>query len=161
MQSRKLTRAILIIYLIGLIWIILFKFQFTLEGIRSFNMRNVNLVPFAGTGDSDELINNVLIFVPYGLLSCMLWRDRNFFLKLAPIFFTSLVFEVLQYVFWIGISDITDLLGNTLGGLIGMTLFYIFSFILKDKVYKALNVISLIAALFILIFITILTLTNL
>lgn len=38
-------------------------------------------------------------------------------------FSVTLLYEVVQYIFAIGASDITDLLGNTLGGVIGIALF--------------------------------------
>jgi len=34
-----------------------------------------------------------------------------------------LLFEIIQYVYSIGASDITDLITNTIGGLCGMVLF--------------------------------------
>ena len=57
-----------------------------------------------------------------------------FLKKFIPIFLTSLFFETVQFVFAIGASDITDLLANTLGGVIGMGVFFILSKIFKAKV---------------------------
>lgn len=39
------------------------------------------------------------------------------------IIFVSLTFETVQWIFSIGVSDITDLIGNTLGSGVGAVLF--------------------------------------
>lgn len=66
--------------------------------------------------------------------------------KAAPSFFTSLTLEVLQFVLAVGASDITDLLGNTAGGILGVGIFYIFSKICKERAEFVLNVIALAGA---------------
>ena len=76
-----------------------------------------------GTANYGEVVENLLAFVPFGLLIAMLEPQRSFAAKLAPIAGTSLAFEVLQFVFAAGASDITDLLSNTLGGAIGLGLY--------------------------------------
>lgn len=88
--------------------------------------RSINLVPFGASviinGEIHylEIIVNVLTFLPYGIFVCM-FGDRKSFLKmLAPIFFTSLLYEAIQYIWALGASDITDLITNTLGGVIGI-----------------------------------------
>ena len=60
----------------------------------------------------------------------------------------------------IGASDITDLLANTLGGVIGMGVFFILSKIFKAKVNKVVNIFSLIGAIILVIFICLLLLLN-
>ncbi|MBP5330247.1 MAG: VanZ family protein, partial [Lachnospiraceae bacterium] len=39
--------------------------------------------------------------------------------------FTSIIFEMLQYIFTLGTSDVADVATNTLGGLIGFLLAYL------------------------------------
>ncbi len=89
-----------------------------------------------------EIILNILIFVPYGVYVSMLKDQWGFPKKVAPAFGTSLAFEALQYVFGIGATDITDLLGNTLGGAAGIMLFWLLSKLLKENAVKAVNVIA-------------------
>ena len=43
--------------------------------------------------------------------------------RLAIIFTFSLAVEVIQYVFAIGVTDITDVITNTSGGLLGLMLY--------------------------------------
>ena len=122
--TRKLTAALSLFYLAVLVWIILFKMEFSPRMLD--RARAINLVPFAqstypdGRLNRSELVNNVLIFVPLGLYLTMLWRKSPVWLRIGAAFCVSLLFELLQFVFAIGVSDITDLLGNTAGGAIGV-----------------------------------------
>jgi glycopeptide antibiotics resistance protein len=59
----------------------------------------------------------------------------------------SLLFELIQYIFTIGGSDITDLISNTLGGVIGIGFYIVFSRILKEKTNKILNILALIGTI--------------
>jgi Glycopeptide antibiotics resistance protein len=156
MQSKKLTQGLFVIYLLALTWIILFKLQFSFENLD--HIRNINLIPFGGSVivngviDFDEIINNAVAFIPFGVFMCMLQREKSFFQRIAPIFLASLFFETVQFIFAIGASDITDLITNTFGGVIGIGIFFIFSKIFKEKVYKVINIVSLIAAVVITLF---------
>ncbi len=157
MNSRKLTIGLFLLYLLALTWIILFKLQFSVEGLN--HLRNINLIPFAGSAIHNgkiaisEIINNILAFIPYGIFVCMLMERKNFIIKVIPIFLTSLAFELLQLVFAIGAADITDLIGNTAGGMIGIGIFFVFSKIFKEKVFKVINIISFIAAILLILFV--------
>ena len=76
--ANKLTNAFFIIYLIVLFWILLFKLgvQFSYMGKRS-----VNLIPFSeplisnGRTDVGEIILNVVIFVPLGIMQEFYLKD--------------------------------------------------------------------------------------
>lgn len=150
MESKKMTKILFAIYFFVLVWIILFKMQmpFTQFGIR----RSINLIPFAGSVIVDgkiyvqEIVDNILIFVPFGVFVCMIRKDQSWLQRLAPGFLTSLTLEILQYILGIGATDITDLLGNTAGTLLGMGVFAVFRRICRDKVYLVLNVLSLVGA---------------
>jgi len=163
-SQRKVTIVLFIIYLLVLTWIILFKFSFSLQDIST--LRSVNLIPLAGTAvrnnqlDYAELLSNVLIFVPFGLYISMLKPTWGFFAKIIPIAGVSLLFEVLQYVLAIGATDITDLLGNTLGGILGIILYLMFSKLLKNKVITVLNIITAIGTIGIVAFLAWLMLAN-
>ena len=45
----------------------------------------------------------------------------------------SAVVEVLQYIFAVGSADIDDVILNTVGGLIGVSLFRVMELLLKDQ----------------------------
>lgn len=150
MDSKKITISLFSFYFIMLVWIILFKMQLSFAVVGSG--RSINLVPFAGSVIVNErigiweIVDNVLIFIPLGVFSSMLGRTKSWIGRLAPSFFTSLVLEALQFVLAAGATDITDLLTNTLGGLIGIGIFYLFAKWCKDNVYKVLNGIALVGA---------------
>ena len=55
------------------------------------------------------------------------------------IFMVSFVYEFTQFVIAIGASDITDLIGNTLGGVLGIGLFYIIQKLFKQKSISVVN----------------------
>lgn len=158
-KQHKMTTLLLILYLIILAWIILFKMQFSVEALYQFTgFRSVNLVPFEGTAvydgilDIGEITYNVLIFIPFGIYISMLKPNWHFLQKILPIAGVSLLFEVLQYIFVIGSSDITDFLGNTLGGIIGIGVYLFFRKIFKSKAMKALNILAILGTLAIFIF---------
>lgn len=127
-HQNLITKILFVVYLILLAWIILMKTEFSFDQI--YRMRSTNFVPFEGTAvynnrlDYQEIYLNVLVFFPFGIYLSMLKPDWSFIQKFIPIFLVRLSFESLQYIFAIGVTDITDLLGNTLGGIIGI-LFYL------------------------------------
>lgn len=151
MESKKVTKCLLAVYLLALIWIVIFKLQFSFDHLP--HIRNVNLIPFGdstiinGTIDFDEIIANLIAFIPFGILIGMLFEGKSFIKKVSPIFFTSLFLETIQFVFSIGASDITDLLMNTVGGILGIVLFLALSKILKNKTIKILNILCLVGAI--------------
>lgn len=164
MQSKKLAKVLLAVYLLVLTWIIVFKLQFNYGNLD--HLRGINLIPFKGSVivngviSFGEIYNNIFAFIPFGILVCASSEKKSLLKKIAPIFFTSLVFEIVQFVFAIGASDITDLIANTFGGIIGIGIFYIFSKIFKEKVYVVINIISLVAAFFMSMFIGLILLSN-
>ena len=63
--------------------------------------------------------------------------------KISIAFFISFGIEVLQFILAIGATDITDLIANTIGGVIGVGIFYLFNKIFKNK---AINILTLLAS---------------
>jgi glycopeptide antibiotics resistance protein len=107
-------------YLFILLWLVLFKFSYEpFAVINTLQMRSINLVPFARTRNS-EIISNLLAFIPFGVMLGVNFRQAAFRYKIGVIFAFSLAAEIIQYVLAIGVSDITDIMMNTLGGLIGL-----------------------------------------
>ena len=106
-----------VIYMVLLVWIIVFKLQFSISELDI--VRSINLVPFYYGNEIGvrfhlkEILENVSIFAPLGIYLCMLKHEPKFPIKLIFILGTSFALEVLQYIFAIGRSDITDLLTNT------------------------------------------------
>lgn len=166
MKSKKITYVLLFIYLFFLTWIILFKMQFDISILINMNFRNINLIPFAGSiiindkVNISEIVLNVLAFVPFGIYISMIKENWSTFKKIIPVFILSFVYETMQYIFAIGASDITDLIGNTLGGVIGIIIFALCSKVFKDKNYKILNILALSGTIIAVVFIGIIIIVN-
>lgn len=144
------------VYLSFLIWIILCKMQFSFSSLPHF--RGLNLIPFAGSLVRNnqliynEIILNVIIFIPFGLYLSILKLNWSFEKEIFTIAAVSLSFEIIQYIFAIGGADVTDLIGNTVGGIAGIGMYIMSSKIFKEKTTKILSVIALSGTIFIILF---------
>ena len=125
-KARRWMAILFIIYLLYLIWAIMFKFSFSYADIPS-KRQAVNLRLFFNPGDYfapviiREKILNILIFIPFGTYLYML-GSRKMITNVCLILLTSILFEVIQYAFALGTSDIADVMTNTVGGLAGLVL---------------------------------------
>ena len=54
----------------------------------------------------------------------------------------SVTIEVLQYIMWIGVTDITDVIGNTIGGIIGIVIYQLIACNAKDSTTKIVNMLG-------------------
>ncbi len=73
------------------------------------------------------VIENILLFLPYGFLLGMLCKGKSCFCKSAAIgFLTSLGIECLQYISSRGVFQTDDLITNTIGAVLGYLVFYVF-----------------------------------
>lgn len=164
MNSKKATLGLLVFYLAALAWIILFKLQFSFKELS--HIRNINLIPFKesvivnGKLDFDEIIQNVLAFIPLGVFIHVIWEEKPVIFRIIPIILTSLILEIIQFIFAIGATDITDIITNSSGGIIGIAIAFAMSKILKNNWKKCINIISLICAILLTLFIAVLLLAN-
>ncbi len=115
-------------YIILLFWVVIFKTGVSLPPVRA--SRTLNLIPFYNGGAEIarlpifDSIANIVVLIPFGI-----YLKKFHIGNIASIlcgFFTSLFFEATQYVFAIGVSDITDLMTNTAGTALGV-LIYLFA----------------------------------
>ncbi|EHL16400.1 hypothetical protein HMPREF9629_01240 [Peptoanaerobacter stomatis] len=164
MKSKKITLILMIFYLIALIWVIIFKLEFSIKELPQ--IRNINLIPFNqpsivnGKADISEIVLNVLAFIPYGLFIHILMDEKSILKKLFIIFATSFIFELIQYIFAIGASDITDIISNTSGGIIGVVVSMFMEKLLRENWIKFINIVSTICAIILTAIIVILLLAN-
>ena len=160
-STNKLTIVLFIIYLIALIWILLFKL-----GVRFSYManRSVNLIPFSrGNNDVSEIVLNVMIFVPLGIYAGILFKRWIFGNNLFFFFLISLIVEGLQFILRVGAFDITDIITNTVGGLIGLLIFKAIEKVFKNsvKAQKFINIIAAIGTALMILFLLLLKTNNL
>ncbi|MGP1411039.1 MAG: VanZ family protein [Peptoanaerobacter stomatis] len=164
MKSKKITLILMIFYLIALIWVIIFKLEFSIKELPQ--IRNINLIPFNqpaivnGKADISEIILNLLAFIPYGLFIHILMDEKSILKKLFIIFATSFIFELIQYIFAIGASDITDIISNTSGGIIGIVFSMFMEKLLRENWIKYINIVSTICAIILTAMCVILLLAN-
>jgi glycopeptide antibiotics resistance protein len=117
-------RILLALYLLILLWLVLFKFSFDLLAVLDHQARSLNLIPFAGLSQgARETIDNLIVFIPFGLLLSANFKRITVWRKLMYIFIFSSAVETIQFVFALGVTDITDIITNTLGGLLGLMLY--------------------------------------
>ena len=165
-STNKLTIVLFVIYLIVLFWILLFKL-----GVRFSYMANrkVNLIPFRellisnGKSDFGEIIMNVIIFIPLGIYAAILFKRWAVAKNVFLFFLTSLMVETLQFTFRLGAFDVTDIITNTLGGIIGLMTFKIIEKLFKNsmKAQKLINVIAATGTILMLLFLLLLKTNNL
>lgn len=154
---QKLTIALFALYILALVWIIVFKLQFSIGSLQQ--IRAINFIPFYDKNIKDakvyihDMVYNMLVFIPFGIYICILRRDRPFIRKIAPIFLSSFAFELIQYVFGIGATDINDLILNTLGGILGIGVFHVLEKIFKDKSQRIVNISAIAATVLMLVFV--------
>jgi glycopeptide antibiotics resistance protein len=146
-MEKSFAKILMVLYLIILIWLVLFKLNFNILAVFNEPHRNLNLIPFAapkmvnGSISYSEMIWNSLFFLPFGLLMSVNFKKVSFLSKLIVIVFFSLSAELIQYVFAIGATDITDVITNTFGGFLGLILYAV-----SNKFIKTENLDKLILA---------------
>lgn len=138
-MTKLFSRALLVLYLLFLAWLVLFKLTFNFSTLLTYHHRSLNLVPFAapsivnGKINYGEMIGNCLFFIPFGVLLNVNFKKVSFLRKLSSVFLFSLAAETIQYIFAIGASDITDVITNTLGGFLGLEFYSLSNKYIRDK----------------------------
>lgn len=145
-RRNTLTLVLFIIYLLALTWLISFKLQFSIPDMTG--ERVINLIPLLGSRNAngfirfDEIEVNILAFIPLGIYLCMLRAKWSFVNRVLVMGCLSFAFEALQFIFAIGRADITDVLSNTLGGIIGIGLYVLLSKLLKGRTNTIVNALA-------------------
>lgn len=171
LSSRRLTWGLFVVYFLILSWLILGKMQPNWDWLLCLfdgrpGLRSLNLIPFAapriinGQPDYTEVWQNLLAFLPFGLYMGLLLPKHHLLLRLLPAFLTSLLFELLQLFSGIGAADVTDLLSNTVGALLGLIAIAVFNRILKTRTLPVANLLAALCTLLLLALIAALILAN-
>ena len=138
-MRKILLRGLLASYIVILIWLVLFKFSHHISKVLNYHHRSLNLIPFAapsivnGRINYWELIYNCVFFIPFGMLLNVNFKKVGFLPKLAFIMVFSISAELIQYIFAIGATDITDVITNTVGGFLGLKLYDLSSKYINNK----------------------------
>ena len=149
-KSNCFVTILFLIYLALLVWIILFKLQFSISDLDK--IRSINCIPFhydkeiGAAFHLTKVLENVLIFVPMGIYLQMLMPKVKLYAKIMMIAGTSFLLETTQYVLAIGRSDITDVLTNTVGGLLGLIVYLMVARLIGNRI-KANRLFSILAGI--------------
>ena len=167
-KINKLTKVLFVIYLIAVFWIIVFKFNLPFSELGY--MRSINLIPFNGSLtivnsriDFREIIMNVAIFMPLGIYSGVLFKKWTIGKKIFLFFLISLICEIFQFALGVGASDITDVINNTIGGIIGLVIYIGIEKISGNsiKAQKFINIIATIGTILMISLLSVLVIYNL
>lgn len=142
MKSKKrnpLTVTLFVIYTLLLIAVILFKLPF--RGELSDGVRAVNLIPFSTMRD---FFPNTLIFIPFGIYIAALSPKSSLAKKVLSAAGLSLAFELAQFLFAIGRTNIIDIISNTLGAFVGIVLYTLLRYAFRSNTIRVLNSAALI-----------------
>jgi len=132
-MTMALSRALFVAYLVILLWLVLFKFSYEpFAVIRDFQTRSLNLIPFTSANRS-EMIANIMAFIPFGVMLGVNLKQISFIYKMLLIFAFSLAVEIVQFILAIGVTDVTDIIMNTLGGFMGLALYLLVGRQANDK----------------------------
>ncbi|WP_415348262.1 VanZ family protein, partial [Clostridium perfringens] len=93
-----------------------------------------------------DVIGNVILFIPLGIYASMFLKKLKWYENTVIIALISLAFEVNQYIFAIGASDITDIITNTVGGSIGIGIYLIIKKIFREDM-KVKSLVSICSTL--------------
>ena len=144
-RDLLLINTIMYIYLSFVLYFTLMPIITSLPFIFNHPYTPMNLVPFIdvtfGRGDFARQIGlNIIMTIPFGFLMPLVKKGNTSLLKIVfYTFLLSLGIELLQpLINGTRSSDITDLITNVLGGIIGYIIFLIF----KPLTTKILNYIK-------------------
>ena len=145
-DKKKIIRAFAL-YIILVIWIVLFRLNIP-EYCGKY--RGIVLVPF-----SDEyfyvsqfakyvcIIGNVMLFIGVGIYSCLFFKEEKTIKRISFSFIVALLFslflEITQYICMIGTSSTTDLIHNSIGALVGITIYEVLKKYVSNKAINSIN----------------------
>jgi len=152
-KGKYIARILLLIYLLLLVRLIILKYPIpVLRGIMDewelsnakAGVATANLTLFKTIrmyiryydrlNGFDNLIGNVLVFMPLGVLIPLAFPGTDcFWMILLHSFWLSLCIELFQLVSHFGAFDVDDILLNTLGGILGFCLFLFVRFLYRKR----------------------------
>lgn len=122
-QKKSLLFVLFALYILILFRITVFRSDFLTHGLFSGSILWVPFVELYRILRNDFFVffylfvGNIIWFIPFGFLLPGLWNTGK-----KAILYTlllSLVIELLQFVFGTGVTEVEDLILNTLGGAMG------------------------------------------
>lgn len=82
-----------------------------------------------------QIVLNIVMLIPFGIIFPMIDKKNNFVKTIKWSFITSLVIEMLQTLISVRSSDITDLITNVFGAIVGYLIYLTFKPVI-NKIFK-------------------------
>lgn len=143
-KSRLLLKTVMYVYIVMVLFVTLMPFKIPLGVSNNLFMDTANFTPFRDLilnyrGAEREILLNIVMMMPFGFLYPIITK-RGIVRTVTFTFLFSLIIECYQLLgVWWGINsrsfDITDIITNTFGGLIGFVIFVLFKRVIKSR-YK-------------------------
>ena len=163
--KTNIPKILFLLYLFLLIWIILFKTSFSIyDFVNLSKIRKINLIPFyystKVTFHLREVIANILIFIPLGIYLKILGKSNKKVILYG--FSFSILLELIQFIFKLGVTDITDVITNLSGTTLGVIAYILLNKIFKneEKIKKILNILASIVTILFILLIIVLIIVN-
>lgn len=168
MINKKKLMCVYIFYCILLSWVILFRLNIA-EFCGKYN--GICYIPFEDKYNYTSSlakficeIGNVISFIPAGIYLSLFFKENQIINRVLKsicfIIILSLFFEVVQYILVIGFSSTTDLIHNTIGGLIGIVIYEVFRRYVSNEKINLINKVTLYFIIPLSVFAVISTLIN-
>lgn len=135
--AHFLVPVMFLLYLAALVWVIVFKANRDL--LIYGGEPEYRQVSFALYFNGRETLLNIAAFVPAGLFLMLMSRRESIVPAGIGCFAISLAFEAVQYILMVGTSDLTDLITNTLGGIVGIAAFILCKRLWHDRTRNILS----------------------
>lgn len=143
-RAKLLLNTLMYIYVSFVLFFTLMPVLTSLPHLLDHGYATMNMTPFSdvvqGHGDfARQVLLNVVMMIPFGFLLPLVREKTGFFRAAAYTFLFSLGIELLQPLLnAVRSSDITDLITNTCGGMVGYAL-YSLSLPLITKMLRAIE----------------------
>ena len=144
-KRELIIKTLMYFYTVMVLFVTLMPFTIPFSGTNKMFMETANFIPFRDVrshydGAIRESILNSIMMIPFGFLYPII-KKKGLIITVISTFLFSLLIESYQLlsVWWDGLEtrifDVTDLITNTLGGLLGYLIFYL----LKMNVVKTIE----------------------
>lgn len=144
-KKHLILNSMIYVYIVMVLFVTLMPFTLPFGGTNNLFMETANFIPFRDlmanySGAARELLLNVIMMMPFGFLY-PISKKKGVLRTVALTFLFSLIIESSQLLsaWWGGLHsrtfDVTDLITNTFGGLLG----YLIFLVLRPAVQKILK----------------------
>lgn len=136
--KRILLNSVFYFYIVAVLTVTVMPVIENIKYIGTFEYRYMRLVPFddyncGRVAAFKQLVLNTLMFIPFGFLLPLVKKHNLLTVTLLSVAF-SVFIEVFQpFISAVRYSDITDVITNTLGGIIGYLLYLLIKKLFKKE----------------------------